>query len=73
MGANESLQPEYDLTSLSFEEIHPVEGMVPLFRLKGQSMFVFPKKDVPVESVKAAERVQKKQHPYLCNYFGELL
>ena len=48
----------YDLTPYFSEEKHPVEGQVPLFKLKGYSLFLFMTENTSVAFAKTAEQIQ---------------
>lgn len=72
MGNNNSLSVPIDLHPHFTPEIHPIEGEVPLYRLQGESLFLF---CLPNESSlfsKLAYTIQGEQHPNLCRYYGNL-
>jgi hypothetical protein len=62
----------YDLTPYNCIEPHSVEGDVPLFKLRGESLFLFAKANISPQFLKVAEQIEVKEHPHLCSFFGNL-
>jgi hypothetical protein len=72
MGNDHSQTIPFDLHPHFTPEMHPIEGEVPLYRLRGESLFLFSIPNASSLFTKLAETIQREYHPNLCQYYGNL-
>ena len=72
MGVTNSSTAKYDLTPHFSTEIHPVEQEVSLFKLRGQSLFLFLTEEASPNFTRVAQDISTTNCPHLCSYHGNL-